>query len=319
MRMATISVRPAPPFAFDLALEYLRVSPSAVIERVHEDCYVRPVRIGGRLMILRVSSAGSVEHPLLDVELLGDEASGDDLGEAAALTRRIFSTDDDIGPLREVAGHDPIFGRLVRRYYGLRPVLIADPFETLVWAILGQQINITFAAKLKRALVERFGGAIEAGPLTLAVFPTPELLATLDHERDLLPIQFSRQKSRYVIALAQAVSAGRLDLAAVSQLPADDAIAQLTQLPGIGRWTAEYCLMRGFGHRDVMPAGDGGLKQIVGREYGFGRLATEGEVRAAGERWAGWRGYAAFYWWFQLQQELQARRAKAGWRTAAQP
>jgi 3-methyladenine DNA glycosylase/8-oxoguanine DNA glycosylase len=67
--------------------------------------------------------------------------------------------------------------------------------------------------------------------------------------------------------------------------------------------------MRGFGHRDVMPAGDGGLKQVVGREYGLGRPATEAEIRAYGERWAGWRGYAAFYWWYLLQQEARDRRA----------
>ena len=95
----------------------------------------------------------------------------------------------------------------------------------------------------------------------------------------------------------------------MAALPAEEAIAALTALPGIGRWSAEYALMRAYGHRDVMPAGDGGLKQIIGREYGLGRLATEAEVRALGERWAGWRAYAAFYWWFQLQQEARERRA----------
>ena len=300
---------PAAPFAFDLALEYLRLSPSAVIEQIRDDSYLRPVRLGERTVVLRVSSHGSADQPQLQVELLGDAARASDLPAAVALARKTFTTDDDLASLFAVEEEDPVFGRLVRRLRGLRPVVIPDPFEALVWAIIGQQINITFAAKLKHALVDRFGTTIEAEGMTFSVFPSPQRLATLEHERDLLPLQFSRQKSRYTIELARAVCEGRVDLAAIERLPAEEAIAALTTLPGIGRWTAEYCLMRAFGDRDIIPAGDGGLKQIIGREYGLGRLATETEVRACGERWAGWRGYAAFYWWYQLQHEARDRRA----------
>jgi DNA-3-methyladenine glycosylase II len=260
------------------------------------------------MYVLRVSSLGEVDRPRLLVELLGD-ATPDDLPAAAALTHKIFATSDDITPLYRAVEADPVFARLAWSLRGLRPVLIADPFEAIVWAIIGQQINISFAAKMKRALVERFGSSVAVGGLVLPTFPAPERLAELDHERDLLPIQFSRQKSRYCIALARAVRDGDIDLAAVGQLPAEAAITTLTALPGIGRWTAEYALMRAFGHRDVMPAGDGGLKQIIGREYGYGRLATEAEVRAHGEAWAGWRAYAAFYWWFTLQVERRRRSA----------
>jgi DNA-3-methyladenine glycosylase II len=307
----TRTVNATAPFAFDLALDYLRLSPSAVVERVVGDSYLRPVCLNGREFILRVSSHDAGASSTLSVELLGNEPSVDDLEAAGDLAVRIFAADHDITGLSDVAAADPVFGRLVERFRGLRPVLIPDPFEALVWAILGQQINITFAAKLKRALVERFGGQITADGVTLATFPAPERLATLEHERDLLPLQFSRQKSRYTVELARAICDGRIDLDAVGRLPADEAIAALMALSGIGRWTAEYCLMRAFGHRDVMPAGDGGLKQVVGREYGLGRLATEAEVRAHGERWAGWRGYAAFYWWYLLQQELRERRTRA--------
>jgi DNA-3-methyladenine glycosylase II len=304
-----VSLAATPPFAFNLALDYLRVSPSAVIERIIDDAYVRPVRLNGKSFILRISGDGARQTPCLRVELLGPQPAPTDLEAARDLARRIFATDHDITGLLELMPADPVLGRLIERYRGLRPVLIPDPFEALVWAILGQQINITFAAKLKRALVTRYGGVIEAAGLALQTFPTPEQLVSLEHERDLLPLQFSRQKSRYTIELARAVRDGRIDLEAVGSLPPEEAIAALTALPGIGRWTAEYALMRAYGHRDVMPAGDGGLKQVVGREYGLGRLATEAEVRARGERWAGWRGYAAFYWWYLLQQQLRDRRS----------
>lgn len=285
-----------------------------MIEQVGEDRFSRAVRLNGRLMALHVTPAATPERihqPRLRVAVLGDEAAESDLPAALALARHIFNTDDDLTGFVAVAAADPVLGRVAQRYIGLRPVLIADPFEALVWAILGQQINIGFAGTLKRRLVERFGGVLWAEGESFPVFPTPATLAELEHERDLLPIQFSRQKSRYVAELAQRVMDGRLDLADVARLEPEAAIAALTAVPGIGRWTAEYCLMRAFGQRDVMPAGDGGLKQIIGRDYGYGRLATEAEIRAHGEAWAGWRGYAAFYWWHQLQQERRIRMADA--------
>jgi DNA-3-methyladenine glycosylase II len=191
-------------------------------------------------------------------------------------------------------------------------VLIADPFETLVWAILGQQINVRFAATLKRRLVERYGERVHvnlpAGPRALLLFPKPEALATLSHDRDLRPLQFSRQKSAYTILAARAIADGWLDLEALRDAPPDEALERLMQLKGIGRWTAEYILMRGFGHPDTIPAADGGLRRVIGRAYGLGRLATEAEVRAIASRWCPWRSYAAFYWWFTLQ--LEARRGE---------
>ena len=294
---------PTAPFRFDLALQYLRTSPSAVVEQVRDGAYLRAIRIESRTVGLRVSSGGTAEQPRLLVEVLGEEARAADLPVALALARRVFATDAAVDGLDAVAEADPVFGRLVHAYRGLRPIVIPDPFEAIAWAIIGQQINISFAAKMKRALVDRFGSTVELDGIILPVFPPPACVALLEHERDLLPIQFSRQKSRYCIALARAVSAGELDLGAVAALPDEEAIAALMVLPGIGRWTAEYALMRAFGRPDVMPAGDGGLKQIIGRDYGLGRLATEAEIRALGEKWAGWRGYAAFYWWFQLQEE----------------
>ena len=76
---------------------------------------------------------------------------------------------------------------------------------------------------------------------------------------------------------------------------------------GVGRWTAEYVLLRGFGHAHAIPAGDGGLRRIIGRDYGLGRLASEAEVREIASRWGRWSGYAAIYLWFMLQLEARGQ------------
>ncbi|MBI4498408.1 MAG: DNA-3-methyladenine glycosylase 2 family protein [Chloroflexi bacterium] len=296
-------IAPTPPFAFDLILRYLRSSPSSILERVDHASYRRVVVVRERPVLLSVTSVGTTEAPRLRVDVEGEGVTAAEGGAAVALVRRLFDLETDPGPFYEVAAGDPVFAALVAQCRGFRPVLIPDPFEALVWAIIGQQINITFAAKLKRVLVETFGATLDFQGQRFALFPGPERLAAADPTH-LAALQFSRQKIAYLQGLARAVLDGDLDFDRIALLPSDAALAQLQRLKGIGRWTAEYLLLRGFGHPDHIPAADGGLRRIIGRWYGLERLATEAEVRALAERWAGWRGYAALHWWFALQQQM---------------
>lgn len=331
-------IRPTSPFAFDLALAYLRTSPSSIIEVVTKDTYRRAIRLNGNPALLtarRASSASTIAEgrdqtsrpdqggdeavrsdgtpsaSVLDVEVAGSAVGSSDHGAVEDIVRLTFGTDVDVAPLTHIASADPIFGSLVQAYAGLRPVVIPDLFETVVWAILGQQINVQFAAKCKRALVERFGSRLAVDGRVYLLFPTAEQLAVAG-EADLAALQLSRQKIRYTLNLAREIAEGRLDLEQLRKQPLDEARQRLEGLLGIGRWTAEYVLMRGMGHRDVIPAADGGLRRIIGQRYGLGRSATEAEVRGLASNWAGWRSYAAFYWWFTLQrQACQARETNA--------
>src|SRR5215207_3518921 len=111
-----------------------------------------------------------------------------------------------------------------------------SPFECLVWAILGQQITVAFAYKMKRALVERYGDSLEHEGRTYWLFPEAA-------PGELRELQFSRQKSDYVRSLAALVAEDRVDWAELAGMPSEDAIKGLTALRGVGRWTAEYVLM----------------------------------------------------------------------------
>lgn len=312
--MSRIIVSASGPLRFDLALAYLRGSPSSVLEDVSTKVYSRAVRLNGKTVVLRVREAA--EDNGLDgytrgvqLELIGPDIDHEDEAAATALVRRVFTLDHDVAPLLDAVASDPTFFPLAQRLDGLRPVLIPDPFEATLWAIIGQQITTQFAAKCKHALAELLGERIVVDGREYLVFPTPERVASA-REEDLAAIQFSRQKIRYTLNVARLVADGALDLAEIARLPTDKAQARLERIVGIGRWTAEYVLMRGLGHRDVIPAGDGGLRRIIGQAYGLGRSATEDEVRQIAQRWTGWRGYAAFYWWFTLQEQARKRRER---------
>lgn len=295
-----------PPFSFRQVLEYLGGSPARVVERLHGSTYHRPLRINGVPAVLSVTQ-NEADGPL-GVIVRGQGLRAETEAQARAIVARTFGVQVDLAPLLALRRDaDALGAELLNGFAGVRPVLLPDLFETITWAIIGQQINVIFAAKCKRAFVEQFGETFNLAGESWRLFPTPERVIEIA-ESELAAIQFSRQKTRYVLNLAREIVEGRLDLDTLYSLPADEALVRLEQLTGIGRWTAEYVLMRGIGHPDVIPAADGGLRRIIGQRYGLGRLASEPEVRAIAERWAGWRSYFAFYLWFTLQEEERAKR-----------
>ena len=293
-----MSLEIQPPYDFGSALGYLRRSPSAILEEIGVDTYRRALSLDGRDFLVTLRHVGNIEAPKIELEITGREPTEDDVAVIVARLRRIFSLDADPEPFLQVAQGDPVLARLVERFPGLRPVYIADPFEALLWAIIGQQINVSFARKLKTALVDLCGRSF----LTYPLLPSPQGVAALDSEL-LRASQFSRQKIEYVLGVSEIVASGELDLESLRTQPCEDAVAILTSYRGIGRWTAEYVLMRGLASDDSIPAGDLGLRAIIGRAYELGRHATESEVRELAERWKPYRGWASFYWWMTLQAE----------------
>ncbi len=296
------------PYSFDKALAYLHGSPSAVLEQIDtNNNYRRAVTVAGRDVLLVLRSTGTAGRPRLVLEVHGDIVSPAMTIQAVQLVRRIFSLDANPQAFEAIGACDPVLSALIQRFRGLRPVLIADPYESLLWAVIGQQVNVSFARKLKLTLVEICGRRLRINGHNYLLLPRPVDVAALD-ELMLRAHQFSRRKAAYLVGLSRAVVDGRLNLGALQNLPYEEAVATLTRFNGIGRWTAEYVLMRGLGAQDVIPAGDLGLRRVIGQAYGLGQTATETQIRLVAEQCAGWRSWVAFYWWFALQQAAILKR-----------
>lgn len=293
-------LHPQQPFAFDTILASLRRSPGTVLERVTQASYRRAVELAGAPVLLSVEPAHN-GAAALRVEVTGAAALPAVEPAARTLAAHLFQTAVDVSGIDAI--DDPVFQAAWARCRGFRPVQLPTVWEALVWAIIGQQINVAFAARCKRAFTGRYGGVLELDGVAYPLFPTPEAVAPLA-EADLQALQFSRQKARYVLSLARAIVEGRFDPEALHGVPGDEAVQRLTTLTGVGRWTAEYVLLRGLGYPDALPAGDVALQRAVGRAYGLGRPATEAEVRAYGERWAPFRSYATIAWWFSNTAQL---------------
>ncbi len=199
-------------------------------------------------------------------------------------------------------GHAPLEGRRLKR--GLSALADADPDLAAAIAAagalpvrsrdpgFGTLLNIIMAQQLSTASAGAIWNRLEAecDPMT------PRTLLRI-HPRRLRSIGLSKQKALYARELARALERGEPDLASLHALADEDAITALTQVKGIGRWTAEIYLLFALGRADVMPADDLALQIAAQRLKRLDKRPTGRELRAMAEAWQPWRSVAARVLW----------------------
>lgn len=193
--------------------------------------------------------------------------------------------------LDELALREPAIAAALKRA-GYPEPRISDPgYVTLLRTIVGQQVSVHAARSIWSKLDAAVGGAADPA----------KLLAT--SEEALRGAGLSRQKIAYARSLAELVTSKRLDL---HNLPENDeeAIAQLVEVKGIGRWSAEIYLLFAEGRPDVWPAGDLAVQIEIGRIMGLEGRPSEKQVRAIAEPWRPHRGAAAIFAWHHYKSEM---------------
>jgi AraC family transcriptional regulator of adaptative response / DNA-3-methyladenine glycosylase II len=248
-RFFTISLPPDYPVAY-LRRAFTR-DVHSVTERLSGDTYTAAVQLRNGPALLQLHLTPTE----ISVEI---SVTADSLPMAAVEAHAIVV--GWLGLEQDAAG----FSRLARKL-GLARLVAGRPefritrtssvFDGLLWAIIGQQINFTFACSLKRRLIERAGTPYASG---LYAPPRPEQVAALDIS-DLLPLQFSYQKADYVITTSRLVAKGELDLNALSGMSATRVERTLLAIRGLGPWSVNYLMMRALGFADCVPLGDTGV------------------------------------------------------------
>jgi DNA-3-methyladenine glycosylase II len=202
----------------------------------------------------------------------------------------------DPAPFEEAVRDDPLFGPLVRRTPGLRVIQSATVFEALTWAIIGQQINLPFAIALRRSFIEQAG---RAHPQGLWCYPEAADVARLDIEQ-LTSRKFSRAKAETLLRLARLVADGELSLARDADI--ESTSARLLAVKGIGPWTVNYALLRGYGYPDCSLHGDVAVRSAI---QGLTGAAVRPDLAAAEAFLQAYRPHrtmAAAYLWTSLNE-----------------
>ncbi len=191
---------------------------------------------------------------------------------------------------RSLARRDPILRDLMRRHgaCGLADSQHTDPFLALVRAIISQQLSTRAAAAIAARVDTLLGG-----------LPTPASLARVS-DAQLRSAGLSGQKVSYLRALCEQVTGRSLSLETLDSMSDEEVIAALTQVKGIGRWTAEMFLMFRLQRPDVLPVGDLGIGKAVQRAYRLRTFPSPTRLLRLGESWRPYRSVACWYLWASL-------------------
>jgi DNA-3-methyladenine glycosylase II len=195
---------------------------------------------------------------------------------------------------RVLVRRDPVLAALIKRHgpCGLAAAQRADHFTALVRAIVFQQLS----TKAASTIYGRLTALMPDGR------PEPTMLACVT-DQQLRDAGISRQKAAYLRHLCQMIVAGSLDLEGIETLSDEAVIAALTQVKGIGRWSAEMFLMFRLHRPDVLPVGDLGIVNAIRKAYGLRKVPTADRIRRIGEAWKPYRSVACWYLWRSLDNE----------------
>jgi AraC family transcriptional regulator of adaptative response / DNA-3-methyladenine glycosylase II len=274
------------PYDLDGALAFLASRTLPGVECARADGYRRSLDLPHGHGVAHVRPDVVVKAGRLHVRIELRLADWRDLAPAVSRIRRLLDLDADPLAIEQALAADAAMAPLVAGEPGRRVPGSVDPFETAVRAVVGQQISVSGARTVIGRIVAAIGRPLAVADDVLThVFPTPDALAGIDEA--LLPMPMRRRQTLIDLGARAALGKIPLDVGA----DRDDVRAALLDVPGIGPWTADYVLMRGFGDPDVFLPTDLGVKQ---------GLALLGLSPDAADRWRPWRSYALHHLWAAL-------------------
>jgi DNA-3-methyladenine glycosylase II len=289
------------PFRLDLTVWALRRRAHNDIDTWDGTWYRRVSVVAGEPAEVAARQMSRDGHAVLVVELTtaGHRPSTAAVGEVGRLLERCLGLDEDLSGFYALARRDRRLLSLAQRFRGLHPPRFPSVFEALVNAIACQQLSLDVGIHLLNRLARRYSpaGAGWGAPVFL---PPPEALAGAE-AGELRPLEFSRAKARAITRLAGLVADGETDLEALEEADDTKAVVILTALPGIGRWSAEYTLLRGLGRWHVLPGDDVGAQNNLRRRFG---LAGDGGYEAVSQLSRQWWPYGGLVYFHLLLDGL---------------
>ncbi len=288
---AVLRLEYRPPLAWAQLLRFLGARATPGVEAVDGVAYTRTVALGGQVGWIEARPA---PMPLPALEVRASASLAPVLMPLLARIRHLFDLDADPAAIAAALERDATLATSVRRLPGLRVPGALDGFEVASRAILGQQVSVRGATTLAGRLAAAFGDPLpdnaadearEAGSTALDRLPVTAHRLAGEDAGTVARIGLPASRAATLVALAEAVASGRVDLAPGADT--DASVAGMLRIRGIGPWTAQYVAMRALHWPDAFPATDLGIRRAL--------AGARPEERA--ESWRPWRAYAAMYLW----------------------
>jgi len=304
MRTSFVLV-PVPPYRLDLTVWALRRRPTNRIDWWDGNTFRRVLEIDHEPAEVSVQQDGPADRARLLVSTPAHSLSSSAQKELKNQLERMLGLRRDLSFFYRLAKQDPKIAPLVEEFRGLKPPRFPTVFEAVANGIACQQLSLLVGILLLSRLAGKYGQTIDSSAAKLRSFPAPEDL-TGARLRSLKALGFSGHKAEFLQTIAARQRHGNLDLEKLEYCDNQAALEALEQLPGIGRWTAEYVLLRGLGRLNVFPGDDVGAQNTLARFLGRRKPLDYKGVRRAVAKWQPHAGFIYFHL-------LLARIRDAGW------
>lgn len=282
------TLSPVPPFRLDLTVWTLRRRAINQADRWDGSTYRRILHIGQTPSEIAVTQTGSPSHPILHVQVTGVARARGARAALGYLLDRMLGLRADLAPFYQMAASDRRLEELVQRFRGMKPPRFPTMFEALVNAMSCQQVSLEAGLSILNRLIGAYGQSPNG---SAHAFPRPEDLAGADVPA-LQSLGYSRQKSLSILQLA---CTGVMKVESLTDLDDAAACAELMELRGVGRWTAEYVLLRGLGRLGSFPADDVGARNGLREWLGCGAVLDYESARRIVSRWHPYAGLLYFH------------------------
>ncbi|WP_332674880.1 DNA-3-methyladenine glycosylase family protein [Aromatoleum sp.] len=278
-------------FSPDAILAFHGRDASGVAERVDAGILQKGLAWEGRAacLTIRFHSDHAEARLAIDGEPVDDPRETFD-----RMLRRMLGLTQPVADFERAYRSHPEIGRLIAARPWLRVPVSPTPFEALTWAITGQQITVKAALSLRRKMIQAAGLTHSEG---LVCYPDAMRLGALG-EADFRAAGFSRTKALTLIGLGTAVRSGEIPLDAwVDDLAVDEIRKRLLNVRGIGPWTIDYTLLRGFGWLDGSLHGDVAVRRNLQLLLGAPEKITEDNAKRWLAQFSPWRALIGAHLW----------------------
>ncbi len=262
-----------------------------VVDRFDDGTWRRVLAIGKLPVAVAVRQRRDGERPEVEVRMSATRPQAVK-AEVAATVTRMLGLDLDLSDFYRLARSDAHLRELAERLRGMKPVRYATVFEAFANAVACQLVSLSAGMHVLNRLAEEFGIVGEVDGITAPMRSFPLAAAIVRSNPDAMrALGLSRQKGEYLIGLAQLAGDRRdRDFESIERLDDDDAIARLSKIRGVGRWTAEYVMLRGFGRINIFPGDDVGARNKLFEWLGLTDAPTYDGVAKTLERWRPYGG-----------------------------
>ena len=295
MSEISFALRPIAPFSLELTVWALRRRAANQIDRWDGRHYSRIFVFEGNAVKVLASQEGGIEKPRLNIVAVGKTS------DLRAVKSRISSTLEKMLSLRSdfkdfysLSSSNKRLRPLAERFTGVKPPRFPTVFEALVNAFSNQQVSLDLGIILLSRLSSSYGAAFREGDIVFHAFPRPADLAGLSPE-DFRKLGFSRNKGRAIIELSEGVIKRNLEIESLEEMTDTEIVQHLSKIRGVGRWSAEYVLLRGLGRLNVFPGDDVGAQRNLQQFMGLDERPDYDKIKRITSRWQPYSGFVYFH------------------------